>query len=89
MKYILLSEQNKVKEIIPGENPVFPGLPIEKRYSADFIARLMPVDDSVEVAKNMIYDPETETFAFPVIVEAVEHVSGDEFMAELGEALGI
>ena len=48
MKHIRLYD-NTVMEIIPAENPVFPGLPIEKRYSAAFLAKLKPVEDTVEV----------------------------------------
>lgn len=35
--YILL-EDNKVKEIIPDIAPIFPGIPIEARYTAEFVA---------------------------------------------------
>lgn len=71
MKYILL-EDNKVKEIIPDFNPVFPGIPMEKRYPTAFIAQLIPVEDEVEVAQNWLYDPETGTFSAPPEPEPVE-----------------
>lgn len=65
MKYIRLDSKNRVMEIIPDENPIFPGIPIEQRYTAEFIATLMPVEDETEVEQNWVYDPETKTFDEP------------------------
>ena len=62
--YILL-EENKVREIIPDIDPIFPGIPIEERYTAEFVASLLHVEDGTEVRQNWIYDPETETFSVP------------------------
>ena len=42
MKYIRLDGKNRVMEIIPDENPIFPGIPIEQRYTAEYIATLVP-----------------------------------------------
>lgn len=64
MKYVLLKD-NIAQEIIPECDPVFPGVPIEKRYSADFIAQLMPVEDNIAVEQNWVYDPDGKTFAPP------------------------
>lgn len=63
--YILL-EDNKVKEIIPDIDPIFPGIPIEERYTAEFVASLLHVEDETVVEQNWIYDPETETFSAPL-----------------------
>lgn len=63
--YILLTDNNTVAEIIPDENPVFPGVPIEQRYAPDFVEKLLHVSDETEVAQNWVYDPETQTFAEP------------------------
>ena len=62
--YILL-EDSKVKEIIPDIGPIFPGIPIEERYTAEFVASLLHVEDETVVEQNWIYDPETETFSAP------------------------
>lgn len=62
--YILL-DKNEVKEIIPDADPVFPGIPIEERYTADFVAGLLHISDGIEVNQNWIYDPETQTFSAP------------------------
>lgn len=63
--YILLTDENTVSEIIPDENPIFPGVPIEQRYAPDFVAKLLHFPDETEVAQNWVYDPETETFSEP------------------------
>lgn len=65
MKYIRLNESNVVMEIIPGEDSRFPGIPIEKRYSADFIAALIQTADETEVEQNWIYNPDDQTFSAP------------------------
>lgn len=65
MKYIRLNKSNVVMEIIPGEDSRFPGIPIEKRYSTDFIAALIQTADETEVEQNWVYDPETQTFSEP------------------------
>lgn len=63
--YILLTKKNTVAEIIPDEDPVFPGVPIEKRYAPDFIAKLLHFSDDTQVNQKWIYDTETQTFLNP------------------------
>jgi len=58
MKYVLLN-QNTVCEVIPEENPIFPGIPIEDRYSAEFLSQCISVEDDVEVYQNWIYQDGT------------------------------
>ena len=65
MKYIRLNADNVVMEIIPGEDPIFPGIPIEQRYHADFIAALIQTADETEVEQNWIYNPDDQTFSEP------------------------
>ena len=52
-------------EIIPGEDSRFPGIPIEQRYHADFIAALIQTADETEVEQNWIYNPDDQTFSAP------------------------
>lgn len=66
--YILLNN-NTVKEIIPDINPDLPGVPIEKRYPAAFVAELIHADDSADIRQGYVYDPETGAFAEPEYVE--------------------
>ena len=82
--YILL-RQNTVQEIIPDEDPVFPGVPISERYPADFAAALLHVPDGTEVEQNWGYDPESGTF-FPQAPETgtpPDEESDAAFPAEL------
>lgn len=77
MKYIFL-RNNIVQEIIPEFDPVFPEVPPAKRYSAKFIAELVPIDDDVRVEQKWMYDPETGTFSPPEDAEfdATDPVEG-------------
>lgn len=70
--YLLISETNYVAEIIPDEDPIFPGVPIEHRYTPDFVAKLLHVADDTDVKQNQIYDPETGTFSDPPAPEPPE-----------------
>jgi hypothetical protein len=70
--YILLSESNYVAELIPDEDPIFPGIPIEQRYAPDFVVKLLHVADDTAVKQNQVYDPETGTFSDPPVPEPVE-----------------
>lgn len=75
--YILLNKET-VAEIIPDEDPVFPGVPIEARYTPAFIEKLIHVDDTTEVAQNWIYDAETGTFSAPPVPEEITVETTDE-----------
>lgn len=79
--YILLSN-NTVSEIIPDIDPVFPGIPIESRYTAKFVAQLLHVADDVEVQQNWVYDPESGVFSAPPEPEPVEPGEEEEPVAE-------
>lgn len=65
MKYVLLNDELSVAEIIHGEDPVFPGVPIEKRYPKKFIDQLIQISDETPVEQNWIYDPDTKIFSKP------------------------
>lgn len=65
MKYVRIDDKNIVMEVIPGENPIFPGIPIERRYSAEFIAALIQTADETEVEQNWVYNPDDQTFSAP------------------------
>ncbi len=64
MKYVRLNN-NVVAEIIPAIDSAFPDVPIEQRYPAEFVKKLVAVDDSVEVRVGMVYDKETGAFSVP------------------------
>lgn len=64
--YILLTKENTVAEIIPDENPVFPNVPIEKRYTSEFVSKLLHFPDDTVVEQNWIYHSDTKSFSAPV-----------------------
>ena len=84
MKYLFIRE-NRVDEIIPDKNPIFPGIPITERYPAAFLDQCIAVSDDTEVSQNWTYDPETQTLSEPV-VEVVDPIidsgSGEETSPE-------
>lgn len=75
MKYVRLNN-NVVAEIIPEFDPAFPNVPITERYPAEFIKKLVAVDNSVEVRVGMVYNAETGAFNVPEPSE-VEPVPAD------------
>lgn len=76
MVYVRLNN-NIAAEIIPEFDPTFPNVPITERYPAEFIKKLVAVDDSVEVRVGMVYDAETGTFSVPEPVTPSEPVPVD------------
>lgn len=62
--YIYLRD-NIVWEFVPEENPDLPGVPLEERYPADYIAALIYVENTDGIEYGYIYDPETSTFSPP------------------------
>lgn len=56
MKYVYVGEDSLVGSIIPDEDPIFPGIPVEQRYSAEFLKHCIPVDDDKDVSCGMVYD---------------------------------
>ena len=53
MKYLFI-RNGAVGEIIPEENPVFPGVPVTERYSTEFLANCVEVADDTEVVVGYI-----------------------------------
>ena len=62
-----------VKEIIADIDPIFPGAPVEQRYSADFLSRCVHTADA-NVKVGMVYDAKTGTFSERTIMPAVEDI---------------
>lgn len=63
--YIFLDSNNKVREIIPDFDATFPGIPIEQRFSKEFIDNLIHVDDNTIVKQHWIFDNDSKTFIEP------------------------
>lgn len=84
--YILLDDDKIVLEIIPDEDPIFPGVPVSDRYAPDFVARLKHFDDGTEVEQNWVYDPDTGTFSAPPVPEPGPEPGETISTADLDEA---
>ena len=54
-----------VVEIIPENNPIFPGIPVEDRYSPEFLKDCVKCDDTVR--QGYLYS--NGEFSEPVIPE--------------------
>lgn len=54
-----------VTEIIPDVDSMFPDVPIEDRFPAEFIAALRHFEDGAAVEVGMEYDEETGSFGYP------------------------
>ena len=54
---------NKAAEIIPEIDRVFPDIPVEGRYSAQFLSECVRVSDDTEVKAYWIYDAERNSFS--------------------------
>lgn len=74
MKYIHLNGDLQVGAIIPAEDPIFPGIPIEERYTQEFLNSCVQVEDDVEITMEMKYNPETKEFYIPEPPEVVEPI---------------
>ena len=68
MKYVLLTDNNIVAEVIPDYNPLFPDKSLQERYPENFILTLLPVDDNVEVDTGYQYIKETNEFVQKVVL---------------------
>ena len=66
MKYVFVQD-SIVGAVIPDKDPVFPGIPISKRYSTEFLSRCVAVKNSVEVQTGWLY--QDGVFTEPVAEE--------------------
>lgn len=65
MQYIYVNDDFSVGAILCGEDPAFPGVPVEERFSADFLAKCVQVSDDTVIENGAKYDPESGTFYVP------------------------
>ena len=91
MKYINLIN-NRAAEIIPEADSRFPGVAIEQRYSADFLAACIKVANNATVSLGMEYRDGVFVTATPVpeLETPIESSTAETLMlaiAELAEAL--
>ena len=82
MKYVLISK-NRVAEIIQDYDPTFPGIPIEDRYSSDFLAQCVAVDNDKEIQQNWVY--ENSAFSPPSEPESEDDETAEDESVETEE----
>lgn len=69
-KYLYISENSVLAEIIPDEDPIFHGVEISERFSPEFIAMCV-IRTDVQIAEEgievgMLYNKESDKFSKPV-----------------------
>jgi len=78
MRQVYIDNDRFVREVIPEFNPAFPGIPIEQRYSKEFLDHCLEVPDVVKVEPGMEFLPLKNAFAFPLTVRGDMSVSPGE-----------
>ena len=80
MKKYCYIKDNIVITIEPEFIDIFPDIPIEERYSKEFLENCIAVDEDVEVQTGMIY--EDDIFEFPPEPELEEPIIIDDEIDE-------
>ncbi|WP_027399093.1 hypothetical protein [Anaerovorax odorimutans] len=92
MKYCYL-EKNTVQEIIPEFVEIFPNIPIQERYSKEFLDKCIEVEEDISVEVGYTYEDgnfKESVSATPTIVEEPadpEKVAMAETIIELSNQL--
>lgn len=84
MNYIYV-ENNIAREIVPEYDLAFPGIPVEERYSEEFVSQLI-ADDSGDVNVGWIYDPETKEFSAPPPPEPIPQNIEEAKIAKINDS---
>lgn len=64
MDYIYINSQNLGGEIVLSEDPIFPGIPVNERYSEEFCSRLVAREEPAQFM-GKLYNWSTDTFSEP------------------------
>lgn len=70
--YYICIKNNVVSSFVSELDPVFPGIPIDARYSQEFLSSCIIRENIVGLYSGMLYDPETGAFSDPPVPEPVE-----------------
>lgn len=76
MKYVRI-EGNKVAEIIPEFNPLFPTVTINERYPKEFVKKLVETADETVVCVGMVRQ-EDGTYTLPEMAKTPKYNTLDE-----------
>lgn len=83
MKYLYMQD-NKVFNIISEYDPNFPKIPIQERYSHEFLSKCIVVADNLEVEQNWDYLAVTTEFKPPI-----EYLGSKSIESNVGEECSI
>jgi hypothetical protein len=82
--YIYLNNLGEVREFIDEFNPAFPNIPIEDRYSPEFLDSCLIMEESEFEQRHIVlgtyYDKETDSFYIPEI-EVIEEEEKEEIIS--------
>lgn len=67
MNYLYVNSDFVLQEVIQENDPLFPGVPVEERYTQEFLAGCVKRSDeqmeSEGIQLGMLYDAESDTFS--------------------------
>ncbi len=67
MQYVVLDSRGRAQEVLLQEDPLFPNVPLEERYSMEFLNQCLQVPDSVDIILGNVWDSENGKFIAPPI----------------------
>lgn len=86
MNFLYVNEQMVLQEIIYENDPIFPGVAVEDRYSDEFLSKCIRRTDeqlaSEDIQPGMLYDSDTDTFLMPPEPEPVPEPSSGYIITE-------
>ena len=94
-KYIYLNNLGEVREFIDEFNSIFPNIPIQDRYSKEFLEQcLVMSEDEIKnrgVFLGMYYNKEEDSFYFPesLVIEEEEQQENLEETPPIEEKEGV
>lgn len=65
MKYVYMPDGKTVFEVLPEKDPLFPGVSIKKRFSAEYLDLCVKVPDDTEAESGWVFNSENKTFSEP------------------------
>lgn len=68
MKYVVLNPDSTVAYTFPAIDQLRPEIPVEKLYSAGFLAGCIAAGDDTEIESGYIYDSAAGAFSVPAPV---------------------
>lgn len=73
MNYLVYVQDGVVHEILETNNPLFEGVPIEDRYSTEYLSHCVQVSDEQldGIVVGMLYDADAQIFSYPTFPQSI------------------